>query len=82
MGVRVPSGVNVAVGVSVFIDDGRGVVVGNGVCVGVSVAVGDGGKTWFATVSPNKADATTSENNTIASANHCQPASMYALRVR
>lgn len=71
-----------AVGVSVFVEDGRGVVVGRGVCVGVSVTVGEGGKIWFATVSPNKADAATNENNTIASANHCQPASMYALRVR
>jgi len=82
VGVRVPSGVNVAVGVSVFVDDGTGVRVGRGVHVGVIVAVGGGGKSWFATGSPNKADATANENNTIANASHCQPASMYARRVR
>ena len=69
-------------GVSVFVDDGRGVRVGRGVPVGVIVAVGGSGKIWFATVSPNKADATANEDNTIASANHCQPASIYAWRVR
>jgi len=72
----------VAVGVSVFVDVGRGVRVGGGLCVGVSVAVGGGGKSWFATDSPNKADATTNENKTIASVSHCQPASIYARRVR
>jgi len=56
--------------------------VGRGVLVGVSVVVGDGGKSWFATGSPNKADATTEENKMIASASHCQPASIYARRVR
>ena len=71
-----------AVGVRVFVDVGRGVRVGRGVLVGVSVIVGDGGKSWLATGSPNKADATTNENNTIASASHCQPASIYARRVR
>jgi len=82
VGVKVPSGVNVVVGVSVCVDDGRGVRVGKEVNVAVSVAVGGGGKSWFATGSPNNADATTNENKTIASANHCQPASMYARRVR
>ncbi len=70
------------VGVSVFVEDGGGVRVGRGVHVGLSVAVGGGGKSWFATDSPNKAEAAANENNTIASAHHCQPASMYARRVR
>ncbi|HVF25293.1 MAG TPA: hypothetical protein VNA23_05345 [Anaerolineales bacterium] len=48
----------------------------------MSVTVGDGGKSWLATGSPNKADATTNENKTTASASHCQPASMYDRRVR
>jgi len=72
----------VSVGVSVFVDVGRGVRVGRGVLVGVRVAVGDGGKSWFATGSPNKADATTDENKKMASASHCQPASIYERRVR
>jgi hypothetical protein len=46
------------------------------------VAVGGSGNNRFATGSPNKADATANEVNTNASASHCQPASMYALRVR
>ena len=71
-----------AVGVRVFVEVGRGVRVGRGVPVGVSVVVGAGGKSWFATGSPNKADAVATENNTMASASHCQPASIYALRVR
>ena len=82
VGVKVPSGVNVVVGVSVCVDDGRGVRVGKEVNVAVSVAVGGGGKSWFATGSPNNADATTNENKTIASVSHCQPASIYARRVR
>ena len=69
-------------GVSVVVDDGRGVRVGRGVPVGVTVAVGGNGKSWFATDSPNKAAATANEDNTIASASHCQPASIYAWRVR
>ena len=56
--------------------------MGRGVLVGVRVVVGEGGKSWFATGSPNKADAPTNENKTIASDSHCQPASIYARRVR
>ena len=71
-----------AVAVCVFVDVGSEVRVGSGVLVGVRVVVGDGGNSWFATGSPNKADATTDENKTIASASHCQPASIYERRVR
>ena len=80
-----PSGVRVAVGVPVFVGEGISVAVGRGgrvgVWVGEAVAVG-GGKSWFATGSPNKADATLNENNTDARVNHCQPASTWARRVR
>lgn len=66
-------------------DDGIRVAVGSGVrvgaCVGEAVAVG-GGKSWFATGSPNKAEAALKENNTNARVNHCQPASTWARRVR
>lgn len=80
--VRVPSGVNVAVDVFVFVGEGMRVAVGSGVRVGVKVEVGGGGKSWFATGSPNKADATLNENKTSARVNHCQPASTCARRVR
>ena len=83
--MRVPSGVNVIVAVFVWVNEGvkvafgRGVVVG--VCEGEVVAVG-GGKSRFATGSPNKADAVLNENNANARISHCHPASTYARRVR
>lgn len=70
------------VGVFVFVGEGIRVEVGSGVHVGVIVGVGGGGKSWFATESPNKADAALNENKTSARVNHCQPASTYARRVR
>lgn len=79
VGVRVPSGVNVAVAVLVFVGEGGRVAVGRGVVVGVVVG---GGKRRFATGSPNIADAALNENNTKARVNHCQPASIWARRVR
>lgn len=79
VGVRVPSGVNVAVAVFVFVDEGMRVALGRGVIVGVAVG---GGKSWFATGSPNMAEATLNENKTSANASHCQPASTCARRVR
>ena len=80
--MRVPSGVNVAVSVSVFVGGGTSVAVGRGVSVGVLVRVGGGGKSWFATGSPNKADATLKESSINATVSHCQPASTCARRVR
>lgn len=80
-----PSGVKVAVAVLELVGDGIRVTVGRGVrvgvCVGEVVAVG-GGKSWFATGSPNKAEARLNENKTNARINHCQPASTWARRVR
>ena len=70
-----------AVGVSVFVGEGTSVRVGRGVPVGVIVGVGGGGNSWFATESPNSADARLNENNTSARVSHCQPASTYARRV-
>ena len=65
-----------------IVGDGIKVAVGSGVPVGAIVGVGGGGKSWFATESPNNADARLNENNTNARASHCQPASTYARRVR
>ncbi len=85
VGVNVPSGVKVAVAVLVFVGDGIRVAVGSvvrvGTCVGEGEAVGSG-KSWFATGSPNNADAALKENNTSARVNHCQPANTCARRVR
>ena len=61
---------------SVFVADRMRVEVGRGVLEGVMVGVGGGGKSWFATGSPNKADAKLNENNTSARVSHCQPASI------
>jgi hypothetical protein len=73
------SGVRVARGVSVGIADGPNVALGSmGRATGTVVA----GKNWFATGSPNRAEATVDESNTNASNSHCHPASMYSLRVR
>ena len=85
MGVRVPSGVKVTVAVSVLVTEGVRVAVGGGVVVGVcegkGVTVG-GGKSRFATGSPNKADAVLNENKINARISHCHPASTCARRVR
>lgn len=65
-----------------IVGEGIRVAVGSGVHVGVIVGVGGGGKSWFATESPNTADAALNENKTNARVSHCQPANTYARRVR
>ena len=82
VGVKVNSSVAVAVGVSVRVAEGRRVAVGGGVCVGDAVGPGVGGKSWFATGSPTRAEATLNENKKSASSSHFQPASIWARRIR
>ena len=79
--VRVPSGVKVAVDVGVRVGDGISVAVGRGVAVDVTVGVGDS-RSWFTTGSPNIADATVNESKRSARISHCQPAIIWARRVR
>jgi hypothetical protein len=75
-GVNVPSDVGVALGLSVGVKEGTGVSLGSAVCVSVTIGVTVPGKIWFATGSPNRAEATVEENKTSANKSHCQPASM------
>ena len=82
LGVRVASGVIVAVAVSVSVGEGMGVRVGGGVHVSVTVGIAVGGKTWFASGLPNTAEAPAKDASTKASTSHCQPATMRARRVR
>jgi len=77
----VNSSVAVAAGVSVPVAEGRSVAVGRGVFVGDAVGPGVGGKNWFATGSPTRAEATLNENRRSASSSHFQPASICARRI-
>ena len=81
-GVRLSSGVAVTLAVLVGIGAGASVELGSAVRRGMEIGRAVGEKIRFAMGSPNKADATVEENNTSARINHCQPASMYVLRVR
>lgn len=83
-GVSVPSGLGVivSVGFSVAVAEGAGVALGSGVTIGKSTGMSVRGKIWLATGFPNKAEATVDDSKTSASSSHCQPASVYALRVR
>ena len=74
--VGVLAGVRVAVTVRVRVDEGTGVSSETVVEAGSKTGISVGEKIWFATGSPNKAEATVEENRTSASSSHCQPASM------
>jgi hypothetical protein len=81
--VRVPSGVVVTVGRSVGVEVRANVGLGGAVELGsTTIGIWVGAKNRFATGSPSNAEATVEKNRTSASASHCQPASMWALRVR
>lgn len=82
VGVRVASGVIVAVAISVRVGGGTGVNVGGGVHVGEAVGAAVGGKMRLATGCPNIADTREKDASTSATVNHCQPVTMRARRVR
>jgi len=80
-GVELSSGVGVRLSVRVGTDGT--VALGSGVRgTGTFVEVTAGARNWLASGSPRTAEATVEESRTSASASHCQPASMCALRVR
>ena len=68
-------------GVLVCIGDGIGVAVGNDVKVTVAIGTDGGEKIFFATVSPNNADAIVHDKSTNEIKSHCQPARIRACRV-
>ena len=74
--VKLPSGAKLGVAKSVGVEDGIDVALGDAVEMGITIGSAVGGKNWFATGSPNKADTTVEENKTSANASHCQPASV------
>jgi hypothetical protein len=82
VGVRVATGVRVSVGTAVEVEEGTIAAAVAEVEMGRSTGRGVSARIWFATGSPNKAEATVEENKTRARSSHCQPASIYALRVR
>lgn len=82
VGVRVTAGVRVSVGTAVEIGEETIVTAVGEFEMDRSTGTGVRARIWFATGSPNKAEATVEENKTSARSSHCQPASIYALRVR